>query len=290
MDDQDDTALEEFVEPILATPRAGARGLSPYSFLFTGEDWLRLTVTTSQLGSTVAVHYRMYRAGAPSHASRFTYRPTTTYTSQATEFNLGEGYLLNVSVFLEGTAVSIGQTFVTLQAIRGRGTAATVLGTIVQGYLTAHQDLGWPGSPITDSISGGGAIRTFAFPATGPGLPVTFTVPAGARWELLSCFTNLSTSAAAFDRLLVMQADIAAGTLWVVWQGRVQVASTTGYHWWTQGITPGFVGIAPFSVANLPRDYPLTAATTIAIGVTFMPAGDQMGTALVRVREWLEVT
>lgn len=290
MSELDDQVLEELVAPVLAAPRAGALAPSPYSFLFTGEDWLRLTATNGVFGNRIAVHYRMQRPGAPAHASRHVLQMGAPYVTTSAEFTLGEGYLLNATVFMEGSNPTGAQAFVTLRVIRGRGPNATVLGTIVQGYITEKQDLGWPGSPISDALSGRGAERLAFVSQPAPGQDLAQIIPSGARWEVLSIAASFTADATVFGREALALGQTGGVPLWQVPQPLRTEASRTSYYYWAQGLEGYGASILFVGTAPLPRDYPISGPGAITVHAPAKSPTDQWSAAHIRIREWLEVT
>ena len=287
-DDPDDTALEELLAPQHATPRAGALAPSPYSFGFTGEDSLRLTAHNSVVGVTISVNYRVFSAAALTQASRYTFRPAADALASVTEFTIGTGYLLNVSVYASSGAPRVGQTFVRLQVIRGRGAAATVLGTIVQGYLTAEQDLGWPGSPIETSLTGGGTSRAIVGTRPAAGGLVAETVPEGRRWELLSLSASVTTSAHPGDRRPLLFAFAAGVLAWISPASGVAPPSRQTELSWMQGMPHDAPLSAVRLTAGLPTSMHLIAGSLVYVGVENGAADDQWEAPALVVREWLE--
>src|SRR5204863_2582589 len=85
--------------------------------------------------------------------------PNTDRSVKTSDHPLGVGQLLNLTVFASAGAPLIGQTYVKVQLIRGVGAAAIVLGTLLGGYVTAVHALGFPGSPIENSLTATPAIR-----------------------------------------------------------------------------------------------------------------------------------
>src|SRR5439155_18890058 len=101
-------------------------------------------------------------------------------------YKLGKGAILNLTVFASAGAPLMGQTYVIVQLIKGLTGATIVLGTLLGGYLTATQALGWPGSPIISSTDGEGCTRLIVGTTPAAEANILETVPTGARWELLS--------------------------------------------------------------------------------------------------------
>jgi hypothetical protein len=289
MADTDDAAREEVIFPVLSAPTEGRFTPTPYSFEFSGEDRLRLTVW-SRFGVTVRVHVRVHRPHAPTHASVYSFDSTGTAVAETTEFVIGEGYLLNVTVVTEDSGLVLGQVFVRLSVIRGSGAASTVLGTIVQGYVTDEQELGWPGSPIADSLSHSGALLIGVVPDQIAGLDWSATVPDGVRWEILSAAGILTTSAAVANRIpRLFFTHPGPVTILVVPHQFQGVASSVLSYTWGQGLAGTLTAPGQGAIGVLPQNFPLLSGTTIATNTVGLQAGDQWTNIRMMIREWLEV-
>jgi hypothetical protein len=278
----------ETVTPALAAPIQGRLTAAPYSFQFTGEDRLRLTVFNSLAGVRVAVHYRVDRPGASTHASRFELVPTSDRLATAAEFPVGEGSLLNVVCFASAGTPVIGQTFVKVEVIRGAGASATVLGAILQDYVTAVQVVAWPGSPLRSSLDTPGAIRTFAGSQPAAGAEIGQFVPAGARWELLAFFAFFTANATVANRYI--QLDVLAGS-----NAKV-LAPASDYHLAGESRTylwardqlhqrrpDGLAQTVPF-----PSTAQLLAGELVVTETGNIKPTDQWLAPVLTVREWLE--
>lgn len=278
---------EQILTPQLAPPLAGALAPSPYNFEFTTADALRLTVHNSQTGAVIAVHYRILTRDQGIHATVYQFGATADRLATAAEFVIGEGYLLNVTVFASAGSPRRGQTFVRLQVIRGRGEAATVLGTLVQGYVTGNQDRAWPGSPLEGSLEGDGYVRLVqgGDPA---GPEARDAVPTGARWELLSWQAVIFTDASGISRHINLTYD--DGTVVYV---RVtnpasigpSKSSTIGF---AQGLPLETVILGENNMGGLPRTLVLLAGHRISTLTSNVSLGDNYAQPQMLVREWLE--
>lgn len=146
----------------VASPVSSAAGrviASPFQFYTTGEDNLRIVSSNSLAGVSLRVEARFIDPAGTISAQSWDHVPNSDRTPRTTDYRLGVGALLNLTVYASSGAPRIGQTFVMVQLIRGDAPAAIVLGTMLQGYVTAVQHLAWPGSPIQSSIEGGGYPR-----------------------------------------------------------------------------------------------------------------------------------
>lgn len=281
-------AVIETVIPVAADAATGGAIISPYSFLFTGEDRLRVTVWSSVGVVRGALHYRMHQLSGAAIASRQTFLSTQLRVGTTTEFDIGEGYLLSAVVFAEAGNPVIGQAFVKVEIIRGSGAAATLLGVIMQDYITASQGIAWPGSPIRNSWDGKGVTvaSTGAFP--GAGAVISQSVPLGARWELMSLFCLLTTDATVITRcaqLTYLTGGISKG---LVADAATQVASTGIFYQWELGVTPYAQALGATHHLPLVPDLHLFAGETFQVSAANLQAGDVFSTVRFTVREWLE--
>lgn len=282
-------------QAFLAEPISAAGGkviASPFQFYTTGEEFLRVTSANSLTGVTIAIHGRWLDLTQTVQATAWTHTPHNDRTLVTTDFPLGQGALLNLTVFASAGAPVIGQTFVIVQLVRGVGAAAIVLGTLLQGYVTGTQQLAWPGSPIQDSISGGGYIRFIQGTKPGVGQLVTETVPTGARWELLAIGVEFDPDATDATRDVVLAAAFPAiGNVFLIPNGQTAVAGDVGdLFTWAQGVTPAKTSVQSFwGCAPVPMRYIFAAGEEIGITRTNGGPSDQFQAPLLKVREWLEV-
>lgn len=277
-------------EPI---PSAGGKVIaSPFQFYTTGEDRLRIVSANSLTGVTIAIHSRFLGLDGTILANAWTHTPNADRTLVTTDFELGAGAILNLTVFAGAGSPKIGQTFVIVQLVRGVGTAAIVLGTLLQGYVTGTQQLAWPGSPIQDSISGGGYIRSIVGTKPAKNASVTESVPTGARWELLAVRCEFDPDATDTQRDLVLQMTAPGiGSVAFLVNGQTAVADDTGDVFsWAQGAQNTKTTVGQFIGSGAaPMRYVLQAGDNFTIFRTNAGPNDQFQAPIYTVREWLEV-
>lgn len=260
---------------------------SPFPFGLSDDDNLRVTSVNSLPGVTLEVHYRLLTRAGEIKAGVFKHTPNTNRTAKTDDFNMAGGFVTNLSVFATGGSPLIGQTFVIVQIIRGIGSVAIVAGTMLQGYVTTTQGLGWPGSPIVSSTEGEPVIRTIvgATPAAGNG-PLE-TVPTGARWELLTWFATATKNVGPLTSITptVQLADPSANAIGN-YSAIAAFANVT-----SQAVSFG-AGLNPSAAAGaqtagcLPTGLKLPAGCTIS-----MPAPNNIANwsaPIYSVREWQE--
>lgn len=287
-DTADDIFDEQIIRPSLPAPAAGGQLASPYAFEFTGEDALRLTVHNSKSGVIVGVHYRMHTLDNHTFPSREFMTPTSDRVASSAEFVLPRGYLQNVTVFATSGAPARGQTFVRLQVIRGRGAAAIVLGTIVQGYITANQDRAWPGSVLEGSLEGDGYFRSLTGTDPAAGAECAEVVPTGARWQLVAWRVGLLTDATVQNRNVQLRyLNTAAGTVVELVAGGNQPASVSRFHCFVDLGSVGTLASGNF-LSTLPAGVVSLAGESIVTTTFGLTAGDNFEAPRYLVREWLE--
>jgi hypothetical protein len=183
----------------------------------------------------------------------------------------------------------VGQVFVIVQIVRGFSGATEVLGTLLQGYVTTTQGLGWPGSPIVSSTEGEPAIRFIRGTTPAPGSAFTETVPTGARWELLAIKFSVAASAAVVTRYVRLYVVSGAVGPWILPSPRELIANEVRSYSFAVSLeyqSHDYIGVAQH---GLPIRALLPAGAIIFGDVAYADAADQVSAPDFLVREWLEV-
>jgi hypothetical protein len=262
---------------------------SPNQFYLTGEDTLRVVSANALAGVTIKVQCRTANPQGDTVGHSYDHVPTSDRMSRTEDFAIGDGSLLNVTAFVNTGAPIVGQTYVAVQIVRGRGAAAVVLGTILGGYVTRRQAIGFPGSPIRTSTDGEPAIRTISGTTPAAGAEIIETVPTGARWELLALLAFLTTGPAATNRLPRLYFFNAGGGFALSLQVGTVAASSSADVAWAAGLTSIAPATANALQAPLPQPLPLLEAQTFQTFTLNLAAPDQYACVRYTVREWLEV-
>lgn len=277
----------------IAQPTAFAGGrviVSPFQFTTTGEDNLRIISANSLAGVRLQIRGRRFNEDGNITPFSYDHVPNSDRTIKTTDHALGVGALINVTVTAAAGAPLIGQTFVMCKIIRGLSGATLVLGTLLQGYLTSQQELAWPGSPIINSVDGGGYYRTITGTIPPAGADISENVPTGATWELLMVEAQLTASAAAGNRVPVLKFS-PSGT---VFGASAQVSAVTAglqgtYDWQaTMPLTVAVLG--GINVAAIPTPMRLLAGGRFLIATTNLAVADQWTAPIFLVREWLDAS
>lgn len=283
-------AVSERVFPAVPFQIGGGRILpSPNQFYLTGEDFLRVVCSNSAAGVTLKIQLRTANALGDTVAHSEDHVPASDRSETREDYAIGSGSLLNVTVFARTGAPLIGQTFVIVQLVRGRGDNAVVLGTLLAGYVTECQALGFPGSPIQTSIEGGGYVRNIVGTDPAAGSEIVETVPAGARWELLS-FSAFITKAAVNGGPMELRKIVGANTFWQVVASHTHTAGATINYIFAQALNTVSAGPPGTGTSNhaLPSNCFFNSGDKLQTSLV-NNAGDNWSAPVFAVREWLEV-
>lgn len=283
----------------MATPRVfparvfdigGGRILpSPNQFYLTGEDRLRIVSVNAATSVRLTIACRTAPPDGSTVAQQFAHVPATDRSKRTDDYSIGEGSLLNVTVFASAGAPRMGETYVIVQLVRGAGAAAAVLGTILGGSVTTTQALGFPGSPIMSSLEGEPFVRMVSGTQPAAGASFTETCPTGARWELQRLFASLTTSAAAGIRDVEFRV-VQGGIHTVLCRSRdTQGPSSTINYMWAPNL-PFFPNAAGTLLQQpFPDRTIVNGGDFFYVSTTAGAAGDQWTAPTYVVREWLEV-
>ena len=276
---------------VLASPLALAGGrviASPFQFYVTGEDNLQVVSTNSLSGVRVAVQGRYLTPAGEIKTFGFTHTPNADRTTKSDIFQLGIGAVLNLTMFASAGSPRIGQTFVQAKLIRGLAGATIVLGTLLQGYITAAQELSWPGSPLQDSLEAGGVLRILTGTNPAAGSEILETVPTGAQWELLSFRATFVTSTAAATRLPALEIDDGTTTYIRIYSAQGNTANLTAYWYWTKDALASYEATTFYNIVNPLGSLTLLPGHRIKTVTGAIQSGDNWGAPTYTVIESLE--
>jgi len=274
-------------------PGVGASGRNTpasYPFYTTGEDNLRVLSYNSAAGVRLKVNGRLIDAAGHASPDSWDHIPNTDRSVKSDDLPLSGTTLLNLTVFAAAGSPRIGQTFVIVQLIRGLGSAAIVLGTILSGYVTTQQALGFPGSSVTASTDGEPTPRQIVGATPAAGSDIVETVPTGARWELLSTRQTLTLSAAGIAAPVRAQIDDGANVYAETWTPNTGGLSTVNPIAFSQDMQDFSIAIGSgnFCAAPLAGNRML-AGSRFSVHSTVNPAAVTWSAPVYNVREWLEV-
>jgi hypothetical protein len=268
--------------------QAGRLIPSPLQFLTTEDDNLRVVSLNAKAGVTIAIQGRRLNPDGKAVPFTYVHTPNTDRTAKTTDFKFGAGAVLNLTVFVSGGAPMLGQTYVLLQLIRGLSGATIVIGTLLGGYVTATQALGFPGSPIQSSIEGGGYARQLTGTTPAAGAEVNETVPTGARWRLNYFQAFLTASAAPATRAPRLSFNTGSPALIHLPTTGTIPAAGSHYFGWAEGSAFDSDHSSNVSSGSLPSAAILVAGQVIATNTEGLQVGDQWSLVTYGVQEFLD--
>lgn len=276
----------------VATPFAGAGGkviASPFQFLTDADTYLRVVSANSAPGVVLAIQGRRLDDKGTIQPLNEIHTTNTDRSVKTQDYKLGVGALLNVAVFVKAGTPLIGSTYVLVQLTRNTGAPAIVLGALLAGVVTTSQSLGFPGSPIVDSLSVQPAVRNIVGTLPAPGGQIIETVPTGARWELVGLHHTFTASAAVASRFVYSQFDDAVHIRLNTFPG-VSIAASQAFSLsWARNLYPNWDGTNQLATIQLPLGLTMLAGDRLLIGAINIQAGDQFSAPIYQVLERLEV-
>lgn len=276
---------------------AGGRVLaSPIQFYLDGADSLRLEGWNVAPNSALQLSGRFLDETKGLVTFEHILRLTDDRVLKSLDIPMGRGYVLNLNVLNVGldnqidlVVPTIYQTFARVTLRRGYTGATTVLGTMLQGYVTKKHGLGWPGSPIAHSADGDGYVRHIVGSTPAPGSNIAEAVPFGARWKLLWLSAGFTTSAIVSNRYVQLRPGDGIQVYGFIFQQGPQTAGISATYFWAPTFTLGGDAANAFYCQALPDDLVMTVNDTIKTGTINIQAGDQWTAPRFGVREWLEI-
>jgi len=260
-------------------------------FAMTGEDNLRIFTVGSIANIVVNINGRFLDAATRKTIPfNFLVPVSSDRTVTVLNFALGTGYLLNMTAFATGMgSPQIGQCYVQVSIIRGLANAFFVLGTLIAGYVTVLQALGWPGSPIRNSIDADPPPRQISISLPLAGNDWLQAVPTGARWEVVTFFGALVTDANPGNRLPVFTIKIPPGAVAAAMTATIAQAPSTTFNYALAQNLPLLSSFTQAIMVPMPQRLFLPAGSTIASITSLISGGDLWESLTLTVREWLEV-
>lgn len=252
----------------------------------TGEDNLRLRSLNSAAGVTLTCSGRFVRLDGTMEPFEFKHTPNTDRTAASTLWKLGMGWLIDARIGVYAGTPITGQCWAILELVRGFTGAITDHAGLVSGYVTGAQPIAYPRGELRRSLDGPGNLRRIGQnPAAGT--EFSETVPAGARWRLVTMTFTFTTDATVANRFIKIRLDDGANAYAFFPALAAQAASLSNAYTLANGLNAQDVvsnqALIPYGV-----DISLAAGHRIQTSTVGLQAGDDYGAAAVYVEEWLE--
>jgi|SRR5882672_11819435 len=252
----------------------------------TRDDILRLSFWSPTAASTVRLSVRVLTPEGNVDPRFETVNAQTAGTTPGVlTLNNLEGFLLSASV--SSPDAPRGQVFVTLEIIRGLGSADVTRGAVLlAGYPDQLRSIGYPESPVQSSLDGRGLMRIVTGAVPAAGAEISDTVPAGRQWILRSARLSLATAAVIAARIVGLTVDDGAGAIPAEsTAGVAQAISLTRVY----SFAPGFSGLNLTGVYSVPWVFEsrLLPGWRIRTRTQAIDPGDQYSAAVYLVEEFI---
>jgi len=277
----------------LFTTRAPAvsyleRGVPPPAPVYIGpNEALVVDTWSSTAPAPLAIVARVLTPGGQVHTSRWSHTPNTNRTRATTYHPLPEGFLLSLAVDATGAAYRRGHCWCQVGIQVGAGATGVPHAQLISDYVTGTARLAWPGGQLRQSTEGPGLIRSITGTNPPAGSEVTETVPAGARWRLISLAAHFTTDATVINRFISWTIDDGVTTLF--WEDAAQLITANIGMWQVFNTTTQRHGSysAP-SQAPGPLAGVMSAGWRLSTLTTNLQPGDDWSAPQMWVEEWIE--
>lgn len=220
----------------LAAPLATGRGgiiASPFQFIFTGEDHLRVATVNVASGRRIVIQGRWLADGAAQVDSfSAAFDMTASGIEQRQRIPMGKGVLLNLVALATAGLVLPGQCFVRVDVMRGLD-AQLLLGTLISGYVGSWGPLAWPGSVLQQPTDGPGWPNLVLSTTPAAGFAPSITVPEETKWRVQSARVQLTTDATPGNRTIFLELVEQNNVIETLPPSQVQPPSTTFTYTWS---------------------------------------------------------
>ncbi len=251
------------------------------------DDQILLRVQNSATGASVRFHYRFLRPDGVVVPGFLSFTPTADRTLNSFAVSLGEGFLLDAMSSTAGVPTLRGQTFVSLQVMRGALGTATTVQVLTSDYITGSNAITWPAGQIRQSVEGPGVVRSITGTTPGLGAEISETVPTNARWRPMAFRFSLVASAAAANRESNLTIDDGTNIYALSTPANTQIAGQTFFFDFNLGTTRQAALQRSEIVAPLPAVVML-AGHRIRTLTANIQGGDQYTAPQYLVEEWIE--
>lgn len=250
---------------------------------------LRVSVTSSVVPVTVAIHTRRGLPDGSTVPAELTVTATQAYVTTQADFEIGESLLYNVVALVKSGSVIVGNCYVTCDLVMGNQANPFVLAALIGRQVTQNQPAGWPGTPVQTSTETEPAVRYIQLTTPGPGQNIVQTVPTGARWEILGFTCTLTTDATPGNREILLTCASPGLIIGHFPQGFFLTPSSAQWAEWFANFPEISSSVFAVNASAYAQPLIMKAGAIIETQTQNLAAADQFNSVLLTVREWLEV-
>jgi hypothetical protein len=199
-----------------------------------------------------------------------------------------EGFILAVVVGPPSVASGSGQTYATVDIVRGAAPTLLTVQRLVAAYVTSGFLPYWPGGSLESATDGPGAFLTYFVTAPAAGATPNIFQPTGTVWRVIAGTSNLNTSATVINRSVFLDITVPSlGTdVYRVQSTNLQPASKGFVYSFGDSVDYG--NGASVCTFPIPRDLRIVGAE-LSLEALNLQAADQFGGFSVQVEEWIDV-
>lgn len=251
------------------------------------DDDLIIHAFASATSFPINVNVRILRADGQIISMPFTIpanigRAGVVLTEQALE-----GYIVGISAMSTGI-FNFGQyAYVSVGIARNPGGDGSVYIPLMAGYIHDKIAFGFPNTELQRPTDGAGVISSVVISAPAAGADFTVSVPAGARYRLISLFATLTTAVAVANRGVTLVVDDGVNILGQYPAQTVQAASLAVGYTFGDSVT-GQASVQGFESVSTPGMMFLGQNWRIRSVTSNIQAADQWSAGRMLIQEWLD--
>lgn len=260
-------------------------GIPPVGKYVLADDVLQVNLLSNQGGNLVVLNYRILTRDSGVVLGQETFAPVSNRASTLFSRQLREGFLLSVALVMTSGLGNSQYTYASVALRRQSQSLLNVMDVLISGYVSQAFPMCWPQSVPQRPTDGAGTLRSILGSVPAAGADISESVPAGARWQLLSLFAQLTTAVAVANRQVNLTLDDGVNIFYETPNGPVQAASLI----WEYNFAPlGFAAAVVLTDVAMHYDNAQIIAPGFRIrtDTVSIQAADQWTAPQYLVREW----
>lgn len=263
------------------------RGVQPPSSAYLRrDDGIQLNVWNAVTGASVLLSGRFLKENGDLLYISELLTPTTDRAQSQVNRQLGEGFLLNASLQVQGATPQRGETFAVLTLTQGQGVSLAATSVLISDYLSAASPSGWPDSTVIPSSAGQGAFKAYTMTLSGGNTISSITVPANTRWKILNISGSVSLSVVAGNRNMFISVTGAGGNFAAWCPDAMPALTLAAYYASRYGGAIAPIVASQYALV-LPGDAIADTGMLIRVQMLNVQAGDTQNPAVISVEEWV---
>lgn len=264
------------------------RAAFPGALYVSRDDELELRTYGSVAGMTAVARVRMLSPGGDVVPNTWRLATSANGTAGTLRVQVGEGFLLALTVENEGGAPMRGQHYAAVRVFHGGPITPERVQVLVEGYITTETLLAWPAPTSAAGPDPRRALVVTAVANPAAGAEISITIPTARRARLQLLYFDLVTSVTVANRSLELIIDDGVDILWreVAFDG--QPASTTR-HYMVAPIGFEHAVRANDAVITVPAEFWMRGGWRIRTITALLQAADQFSAIRLVTEEHLDV-